>query len=173
MLQYEKLVRDISQIVSDHFFLKDFGYGNLSDIKVRSEQTTDRSADYPYLFLNPTTHSRTPNALTYNFNTIIMDIVNTEDDYLKIHSECSEYMDDILARLKLEYRYAIGENINYTVFKERFIDEVAGVTVNLSITLPKPLDSCVAPFIPPFVWNRNFNRYNYEDRDWNHTPPEI
>lgn len=148
MKQYEKLVKDIGEIAESHYFIKDFGYGSLSDIKVRSEQSTERSADYPYLFINPVTHTRRISEMSYNFNFICMSIVNTSDDFLKIQSECTEYLDDVLASLKLDYKhfkYILGNNITYTVFKERFQDEVAGVTMNLTITIPKVLDYCNSP----------------------------
>ena len=170
-MRYIDVVNRIGQTVSDHLILKDVGYGNISDLKHRSEQTTTRSVDYPYLFINPTTHGRRPNAMVYRFNIIVMDMVDIKtDNFLKIQSECQQYVDDVLARLKLFYNMSINTEINYVPFKERFQDDVAGITAEISITVPVPLNSCIAPFSPtlvPFVWNLNTNLWNEENRDFN------
>lgn len=174
-MTYEKIIYDIRQIVVDHLMLKDFGYGAISDIKVRSEGATENECDYPYLFANPITHQRVGSQMQYQFNVIIMDMVDEEsDNFLKIQSECMQYADDVLAKLKLGYKYDIANTITYTPFKERFVDEVAGVTINLTITIPTPLNNCITPFAqPPFVWNLNYNKWINEKRRWNKTPISI
>ena len=68
-MTYQEIVNRIQAVVSAHYMLADFGYGDLSDLKTRFENTSGDSAvqaDYPYLFLNPATHTRTGAAVTYN-----------------------------------------------------------------------------------------------------------
>ena len=55
-MTYQDLVNRIQDITNQHKMLVDFGYGDISDLKVRFENTSGDAkvqADYPYLFLNP------------------------------------------------------------------------------------------------------------------------
>ncbi len=145
-MKYQEVVDIIKEAVNAHLIIEDFGYGNISDIKVKSEGSTADQADYPYLFLNPTIHARSSSTMLYRFNMIVMDMVGS-DNYLKIQSECQQYIDDILARIKLFYKLEINISlIEYTPFKERFIDEVAGFTASIEITVASPLNDCITPF---------------------------
>ena len=149
-MTYKEIVDRFREVVRDHNQLQDFGYGNLSDIKTRSEGGTTTNTDYPYLFLNQGTHSRSQQAISYNFNMIVMDIVK-DDDFLKIQSECQQYIDDVLARLRFHYTDQVDlnlSNITLTPFKERFQDTVAGMTASITIEIPQRLNECIAPFEP-------------------------
>jgi len=148
-MNYNSIVERFKEIVTDHNQLQDFGYGNLSDIKTRSEGGTTTNTDYPYLFVNPTSHSRGTRSVTYNFNLIVMDMAK-DDNFLKIQSECQQYIDDVLARLRFYYTDQVDlllTNITLTPFKERFQDTVAGMTATISIEVPLPLNECIAPFV--------------------------
>ena len=152
-MTYKEIVDRFENVADIHYMIKDFGYGQLSDIKVRSQ---DQEADYPYMFLNPTTHNRNGVVLSYNFNLIMMDIATDEGDehsnFLAIQSKCTQYIDDVIAEIyygftdKPEMNMS---NINYTVFKERFQDSVAGVTATITIDVPTPINQCIAPIAPP------------------------
>ena len=154
-MTYKEIVDRFREVVRDHNQLQDFGYGNLSDIKTRSEGGTTTNTDYPYLFLNQGTHSRSQQAISYNFNMIVMDIAK-DDDFLKIQSECQQYIDDVLARLRFHYTDQVDLNLNnitLTPFKERFQDTVAGMTASITIEIPQRLNECIAPFIPVADFN--------------------
>lgn len=144
-MTYQEIVNRIEEVAIDHRMIADFGYGNLSDIKAQEE------VNYPYLFLNPTQHSRTEQTLTYRFNLIMMDLCNDET-YLKIQSQCQQYIDDVLAHLTYHYKDAVDLqlNIQLTPFKERFADVVAGMTATIEMELPAALSDCYTPFnLPP------------------------
>lgn len=133
--------------------LVDFGYGDLSDIKVKSQNDTDKGstgADYPYAFLNPSSHSRTENSMVYRFNLIVMEMSSDDtDDVLLAQSNCQQYIDDIVAMWHFGYqedRTEVTLNYSLTPFKQRFQDTVAGMTALLEITVAKPIDNCLAPF---------------------------
>ena len=157
-MNYKDVVDRIRQVVFDHKMLVDFGYGQLSDIKTRAQgdgldgDTND--ADYPYCFLNPQPHVRTETQITYNFNMILMDMAREEegDDYqnfLGIQSDCIQYIDDIVARLYYHYKDQpeVQFNYSYNPFYERFQDQLAGATANLSIIVPTNINDCISPFI--------------------------
>ncbi len=161
-MNYNDVVNRIQTIVQDHKMLVDFGYGQISDIKTRSEGAGEaEGADYPYLFLNPQTHLREESTITYNFNMIVMDMAREEEghnyqNFLNIQSDAIQYIDDVLARLYYYYRDKpqVSFDTNYTVFYERFQDDLAGATAVLTITVPNNINECIAPFtvpVPPVI----------------------
>ena len=162
-MNYNDVVNRIKTIVEDHKMLVDFGYGQISDIKTRSEGGGElEGADYPYLFLNPTQHTRTQATITYNFNMIVMDMAREEEskdyqNFLNIQSDCIQYIDDIVARLYYYYtdKPEVSFDLTYTPFYERFQDDLAGATATLSIVVPNSINECIAPFAIPVL--RNYN----------------
>jgi len=161
-MTYKEIVDNLKDIVFKHKMLVDFGYGDLSDIKVKSQNDTDKGsdgADYPYAFLNPTSHSRVGSSMVYRFNLIVMEMSTDEtDSVLDAQSRCHQYIDDIIAKWHFDYLSRKTDiNLNYTTtpFKQRFQDTVAGMTAQIEITVSKPLDNCLAPFTPEpieLVW---------------------
>ena len=155
-MNYKDVVNRIQESVERHKMLIDFGYGQVSDIKTRSEGGGElEGADYPYLFLNPTAHQRTQQQITYNFNMIVMDMAREEEahnyqNFLNIQSDCIQYIDDIVARLYYHYqdKPEVSMDLTYTPFYERFQDDLAGATATLSITVPNSINECIAPFNP-------------------------
>ena len=140
-MTYKEIVDRVKDVVNQHQMLADFGYGNLSDIKTNDQNSGE--ADYPYAFLNPTSHTRTGQAITYRFNLIVMDLV-LDTDFLKIQSETQQYIDDILGNLRFTYTDQVDLTLNVTLtpFKERFQDEVAGMTATLEVEIPLALNDC-------------------------------
>ena len=156
-MTYQEIVNRIQTIVNNHYQLADFGYGDLSDLKTRFENTSGDSAvqaDYPYLFLNPATHTRNLTTMTYNFNMLVMDMARGEvadlpyNNILAIQSQCQQMIDDVIADLYYGFTdqpEVMRTNMSYTPFNERFQDDVAGMTASLSIEVPTGLNLCVAP----------------------------
>ena len=153
-MTYKQIVDRIKEVVFAHKMLVDFGYGGLTDIKTRSENSDnkghDEEADYPYVFLNPTNHTRTGQAITYRFNMIVMEMAKNDSEVLQVQSNCQQYIDDILAQLRFGYKDQVDLtlNVGLTPFKERFQDTVAGMTATLEIVVPVRLNQCIAPFLP-------------------------
>ena len=145
-MNYKNVVENIKEAAIEHLMIADTGYGDISDIKVRPEGGASTGADYPYMFINAGSHSRGQNTMIYRFNLITMDLVK-DDDYLKVQSECQQYIDDVVARLKYYYKMEINLNLlEYTPFKERFQDQVAGMTALIQITIIDKIDECIAPY---------------------------
>ena len=159
-MNYQEIVNRIQDITNQHKMLADFGYGDLSDLKVRFENSSGNEevqADYPYLFLNPGTHQRNQGMVTYNFNMIVMDMARGEvsdvpyNNMLAIQSQCQLYIDDVLAYLYFAYQDnpdVIYSGVTYTPFNERFQDNVAGMTATLTIQVPQAIDNCLNPINP-------------------------
>ena len=162
-MNYNEIVNRFKEIVEDHNMLVDFGYGQISDIKTRSEGDGEsEGADYPYLFLNPGVHNREESVVTYNFNMIIMDMAREEEaseyqNFLNIQSNCIQYCDDVIARLYYHYKDKpeISFTVSYTPFYERFQDQLAGATATISIQVPSNINECIAPFDAYFAKSIN------------------
>ena len=149
-MTYKDIVNRVQEVVNDHQILADFGYGSLSDIKTVDDETR---VNYPYAFLNPTQSTRTGQQITYRFNLIVMEVVQDDPDqrfsgYLKAQSNCQQYVDDILARLRFHYTDQVDLTLNValTPFKERFQDTVAGMTATLEFIIPEAINDCVTPY---------------------------
>jgi len=158
-MTYKQIINRIRTVAQQHLMIKDFGYGELSDIKTQAQFGADGSidpnsqADYPYMFLLPGAAVRNEPVMNYSFSMIMMDMARSEegdvyDNYLTIQSQCQQYIDDVLANLYYGYRdqpevTLVG--ITYTPFKEKYQDEVAGMTANFTIQVPAGLNDCIAP----------------------------
>ncbi len=157
-MTYKELVDRIEDTVDRHKMLADFGYGQLSDIKVL-DQDGD-GADYPYAFLLPNGISRAQQAVTYTFSLIIMEMAITPREILKVQSDCVQYINDIVADLRFDTTFDgdISLTQSVQVFRERFQDEVAGATLNLQVTVADQINACDAPMavppVPPNIWRR-------------------
>jgi len=161
-MTYKELINRIRTVAESHLMIKDFGYGELSDIKTQAQfgptgnrvLPDNKEADYPYMFLLPGGSTRNDPVMNYNFSMIMMDMARGEegddyDNYLTIQSQCQQYIDDCLAQLYYFYRdqpMVQLTGITYTPFKEAYQDEVAGMTANFTIQVPNGLNDCIAPF---------------------------
>ena len=123
-MTYKELVDRIEAAVTRHKMLVDFGYGQLSDIKVLDN--SEDGADYPYAFLLPGTVARNAQAVTYQFSLIVMEMALTPREILKVQSDCIQYINDIVADLRFDTTFTgdidLAQSIQ--VFRERFQDEV-------------------------------------------------
>jgi len=153
-MNYKEIINRFRTVVEDHYMLQDFGYGQLSDLKTQSQLgVKDQHVDYPYLFLLPAAHNRQGPVMNYSFNMIVMDMARTEegdvyDNYISIQSDCQQYIDDVLANLYYYYKDQPEielTGITYTPFKEKYQDELAGMTATITIQVPTPLNDCITP----------------------------
>lgn len=144
-MTYKSLVDRIEDAVSRHKMLVDFGYGQLSDIKVLDN--SEDGADYPYAFLLPTGITRAQQAVTYSFSLIVMEMAITPREILKVQSDCIQYINDLVADLRFDTTFDGDVNLTQSVqvFRERFQDEVAGATLNLQVTVADQINDCDAP----------------------------
>ena len=184
-MTYKEIVDKIQSICREHDIIREFGYGAISDLKtlntehnvtvVDNSPYTESQTLYPYVFLNPTQSTRTSQMIAYRFNMIVMDtvlpnglelITNNPGDIdqkdppygqvLQVQSDCQQYVDDIIARLRFGNPSNINEKydpsidvqltVNLTPFKERFADTVAGMTATIEIQVTKPINECIAPY---------------------------
>tara|TARA_R110001632_G_scaffold4697_2_gene19422 strand:+ start:8195 stop:9193 length:999 start_codon:yes stop_codon:yes gene_type:complete len=180
-MTYQGIVDNFRAICDAHEIIKEFGYGAISDIKTMnvdaginsfgSPDYAESQTLYPYVYLVPGQSTRTSQMITYRFNMIVMDTVldnglevitsfNQQDQRdppygttLEVQSSCQQYVDDILAQLRLAHDGGSLRNplldaqlsVNLTPFKERFQDTVAGMTATIELEVAAPLNLCIAP----------------------------
>ena len=178
-MTYKEIINRIRTVAQSHLMIKDFGYGELSDIKTQAQLGPSgniddgKEADYPYMFLLQSNATRNDPVVNYNFSMIMMDMArgeegDTYDNYLTIQSQCQQYIDDVLANLYYFYRdqpMVQLTGITYQPFKEKYQDEVAGMTANFTIQVPNGLNDCLAPIDSPWDWylgpsGNNYGGYN-------------
>ena len=183
-MTYQEIVDNFKGICDAHEIIREFGYGAISDIKtmnvdannsiVGTTNYAETQTLYPYVYLVPQQSTRTSQAITYRFNMIVMDTVldngleltrfdqidQRDPPYgttLEVQSSCQQYVDDILAQLRLgrsgtsvtsPLRHPLLDaqlSVNLTPFKERFQDTVAGMTATIELEVAQPLNLCIAP----------------------------
>jgi hypothetical protein len=140
---YKDILDRLETLANNHYFIEQFGYGNLSDIEVPDNEQPPK---YPYMFINPVSINQDRRFITFNFNLIMMEQVEEdEDEEIKGQDACITYIQDIVSAFTNgsgNYLMDVVLPFNITVFKERFQDSVVGATANLTISYAKALDNC-------------------------------
>lgn len=149
-MTYNEIIEIFKRKVQGHFFINEFGYGDISDISTPDD---GKAPYYPYIFLNPISISTTDQVSSFNFNLICMTQCR-DDSYqvIKKQSDCMDNLRDIIAQVNNTLNdplVEIQEPFSFTPFKERFQDDVVGATVNLTVTYPSLLDACNTPIADP------------------------
>ena len=137
-MNYKEVVDNINEVVNDHLIIADFGYGQLSDIKILDEDND--GADYPYAFLVPAGITRAESSMTYSFNLIMMEMALNAEEILAVQQRCLGYLDDIIGVLRHDaaFRPEVLLTQQIQLFRERFQDEVAGATATFDVVAPLP-----------------------------------
>ena len=149
-MTYKEIIDIFKEKTTGHFFLNEFGYGDISDISTPDD---GKSPMYPYVFLNPIAVNGGEQISTFNFNLICM--TQTQDDEQSIidaQSNSIDYLRDLISSVNYSITNPLvefQEPFNFTPFKERFQDDVVGATVNMSVVYPTTLDLCKAPIAAP------------------------
>ena len=114
---------------------------------------------FPLLYVIPQIVNRDEQFLTYNFNVVIADIMNTKnyDIETDLYSDTLQIAEDVLAQYKYsvlqsqgdyESSYDITLPANITPFSEAYDDILVGWTISLQLVIDNPLNRCLAPFNP-------------------------
>ena len=149
-MTYKEIIDVFKKKVQGHFFVNQFGYGDISDIMTPDD---GKAPYYPYIFLNPVSVSSNDKVSSFNFNLICMtQALDDEISIIKKQSDCIDNLRDIIARVNntlIDPLVEIQEPFTFTPFKERFQDDVVGATCNLTVTYPTILDACNSPIADP------------------------
>jgi len=147
-MNYKEIVDLIKDTCNNHFFINQFGYGDISDINTPENE---EPVNYPYAFLNPVSVNNNGIVSNFSFNLIIMTqgYENTTDE-IEQQSNCIKYLEDILGRVNNTLTNPLVEfNLPFSItpFKERFSDDVIGATGSVVVTYPTPFNECESPYV--------------------------
>lgn len=138
-LSYYELIKLIERISLSHPYVNSF----YQDIDINSES----NIRFASIVLVDGTHSDSGNLTTYNFEIIYADRLTTDrDNSLEIKSAGMDAVKEIINTLKGNYMVSLSTDNSINVFKQRFVDECAGIVMSFSITMPSNAGNCQTPF---------------------------
>jgi len=138
---------------SNHTQIKEYGYGDFSDISMESSTT------YPLMWVSPQPCSIEGNQISYSYTIAIADRCDKErNNAVEVESDTFQICLDILAGAN-DQANAIGwelaETSTLTPFFEKWKDEVEGHMVTVTLIVDFDYDKCSIPTIsavtPPSV----------------------
>jgi hypothetical protein len=139
------LVQKLKTIQEDHPMIRTFGEGDIYDY-------TDNGGEivYPvfWVVLRPSQYSNM--SMRYRLVLLFADLL-TEDKSNRLQVQSDQHLValDVLAKLKLDNDFNFNTQPQALVefFQERFDDFTAGVSIEIEITSPMPLNLCQVPTI--------------------------
>lgn len=138
-----ELVAKLKAIQEAHPMIRTFGEGDIYDYVDNGGEI-----EYPVFWtvVRPSTYRGT--MIQYNLVLLFADLL-TEDksNRLQIQSDQMLVALDVLGKLKLDTAYSFNPSTNATLefFQERFDDFTAGVSIDIQIMSPLPLNLCAIP----------------------------
>lgn len=120
-----------------------FGEGNIYDYVDNGGEIK-----YPVMWVVMKPFNYNNKVLSYRATIVFADLL-TEDksNRLQLQSDQLQVALDVVAKLKLDntYNFNISDSSAIELFEERFDDFTAGVTADIEILDPNPLDKCSIP----------------------------
>lgn len=145
-MTYKDLLDRLKAVITNHYFVETYGYGELSDIAVPQD---GERPNYPYVFINPTDITLDKSAFSFNCSMICMtQKADTEDGEIEGQDLCIRILSDIISEFLTstdDQFISVVMPATLTPFKERFQDDVVGATADLTIEYGKSIDGCNNP----------------------------
>jgi len=166
MLNYKKIISDFQTISEKHKQINSFGTGDITQLIYWTqnidgkENTTNKAPIYPLMYVIPGVVTRDEQQVTYDFNVIIADILDTKTSYdiqTDLYSDTLQIAEDIVAQFKYsvtteqgdyEGTYDITLPATLTPFNEAYDDNLVGYNIDISLVIDSPLNRCLSPFKP-------------------------
>jgi hypothetical protein len=148
VLTLNQIIKRLKDLQESHRQLNTFFFGDPHEFDANGENI------YPALFVQsqPGTVDRINRLTTFNFKLFFYDLVgvstNTEGNELEVQSDMASVAQDFLAMLMYSgYRYdwVIKDSSSFELKTEQLNDMVAGVVVDISISVDFLADVCQAP----------------------------
>jgi hypothetical protein len=137
------LISKLKAISLSHPMLKTFGEGDIYDYVDNGGEI-----EYPVMWVvvKPSNYANT--TMRYRLLILFADLLaEDKSNRLQLQSDQHQVALDVVSKLKLDtqYNFNISTNVNVEFFQERFDDFTAGVSVDIEIVDPQPLDLCQFP----------------------------
>ncbi|MCK9308690.1 MAG: hypothetical protein M0P99_00275 [Candidatus Cloacimonetes bacterium] len=143
---YYSVINSFRSIIESHPAVQSFRIGPISSVELPDNELPNITYPYIHLVAQPSTLGMS--TTIFEFDMIIMDLVDAEDLDLQIRaqSQMLEIGRDIIAKYTMTdwgtYRFNISMPLRITPFVERFINDVSGWTFQVRIEALTPLDNC-------------------------------
>jgi len=149
MITYNNIITALNNFATNHFFIKTFSHGNVEEMDLSKE------GQYPLMHVNYTGANYDVGIKTYNFEVYIMDLPSDKIDKIsyqrEVISDSEQCAEDLLADIvnggnifNFQYQYELT-SASLTPLEEETKNVLAGVVLDLGITIPYQYDSCNAP----------------------------
>ena len=137
------LVKKLKAIQEAHPMIRTFGEGDIYDYVDNGGEI-----EYPVMWVvvKPSNYANT--TMRYRLLILFADLLaEDKSNRLQLQSDQHQVALDVVSKLKLDtqYNFNISTNVNVEFFQERFDDFTAGVSVDIEIVDPQPLDLCQFP----------------------------
>lgn len=134
-----------NDFADNHTQLKDYGYGDFSDISM------ERATTYPLMWVSPQPCSIDGNQISYVYTIAIADRVDKErNNAIEVESDTFQICLDILAGANDQATitgWELAETSTLTPFFETWKDEVEGHMVTVTLKVDFDYDKCAIPTI--------------------------
>lgn len=158
IVSLNQLITWFHQFQQNHYFLKDFGFGEFYDIG------TSRQMTFPYMWVsmnddnNIQTGSNIKSAIPeYSFNLLFMDKINIQENYLdtngfpsdnsqEILSDCVQYLQDLIVYMQQnwnQYGVLISQDTNFFPVIDDTPDKSTGISARIVIKTRQV--NCIIP----------------------------
>lgn len=140
MITKNILYKYFEQFANNHLQIKDFGYGDLSEI------SSSQATQYPLFWVSPQPSSISGNEITYSFNILIGDRLEDGDlNKVEVESDTFQIGLDLLATLNLNRDVDLEKSNTLTPFIHDFKDRIAGHLITLSVSADFNYNECAVP----------------------------
>lgn len=149
MITYNNIITALNNFATNHFFIKTFTHGNVEEMDLRKYE------NYPLMHVDYIGANYDVGIKTYSFQVYIMDLPSDKLDKIsyqrEVISDSEQCAEDLLADIvnggnifNFDYQYELT-SASLTPLEEETKNVLAGVVLDLAITIPYQYDSCNAP----------------------------
>jgi hypothetical protein len=135
-----QIVKQITGYGTSHPQINTVYFGDFAD------KLDDADVIYPAMFYDLESGNFLAKQLSFSFSIYLLDRHLVETDAQEVLSDMSLVAEDIVARLRTpSNEWITSDNINVQFFREAEPDYLAGVRLDVSITLPSINNRCQIP----------------------------
>jgi hypothetical protein len=135
-----QIVKQITDYGTSHPQISTVYFGDFAD------KLDDADIIYPAMFYDLESGNFLAKQLSFTFSIYLLDRHLVETDAQEVLSDMSLVAEDIVARLRTpSNEWITSDNINVQFFREAEPDYLAGVRLDVSITLPSINNRCQIP----------------------------
>ena len=168
---FKKITDLLKELSNRHQQIQSYGIGDIKQlIYYTQERLKQQNQDenlapyYPLMFVIPVSANSDGRKMTYQFNILMMDILNTKnfDNEVDVWSDTLDILKDVISQLKYSLdqcfeNWDLQYPVNFSPFSESYDDYVSGWNATINLIVPDAIDRCDAPYdaFGPCIDNSN------------------